>query len=623
MAAAAAANALFNSLTDRPTLLTFPTGGTPEVTRQFAEYRSQVEQCEWKADVQGKTPLWGWAANLDEYKLQMMPTPQRLRCDIGKWTVRQLGPFTSRGGEDWHEIFAGDIWDIERTGVVPAASALFASTVSDADLTTPGGQFVGYPIVHSHHSHIYPDPKYIDTYSYKSSALVNHADSACTPADGGEKCFLLYLPDGLSMQLNIPHHFFGMYNDQRPVNSPPRRWWVQVAMRVEPTNAGSRILGWREDTRKNDLYPFVMFTIPRYSQSVMWTTAHSPIEGRVVYHLIHTHLSTGWEEAWYIQGHANQLPKEIFPHDGRVCTGVWTPPANQTNDDMKVKIMQAMKARGMSFWCVNKHPDWSKWDPFGQNETSGYSMGNGVSIADDPIAKPGAAPMGDRHGTLRCFSDTLYKGQPITYVAFYDPRPQAGHTWTWGEESMGMHFHWTSYVDTGTVQDFKMHIQPDWFRLEDPDEFNQGAKCRAMGDYYAGLRPELKRGETLGENSFERWPTGSLALDEAEFGYIMGGIVPHPVIPDQIAAYTTNSSQTLASLLADRVPSDSPGGWRPVGVAPSRLVAKSPAASQPSSFESSSGSGPSLVPLAVFAVAAASVAVARAVVVSRRAGEML
>ena len=29
-------------------------------------------------------------------------------------------------------------------------------------------------------------------------------------------------------------------------------------LRVEPTNAGSRILGWREDTRKNDLYPFVV-----------------------------------------------------------------------------------------------------------------------------------------------------------------------------------------------------------------------------------------------------------------------------------------------------------------------------------------------------------------------------
>lgn len=215
--------------------------------------------------------------------------------------------------------------------------------------------------------------------------------------------------------------------------------------------------------------------------------------------------------------------------------------------------------------------------------------------------------MGDRHGTLRCFSDTLYKGQPITYVAFYDPRPSAGHTWTWGDDSQGMHFHWTSYVDTGTVQDFKMHIQPDWFRLEDPAEFDKGAQCRAMGDYYAGLRPELRRGETLGENSFERWPTGSLALDEAEFGYIMGGIVPHPYIEEQIAAYTTNTSSTLAALLGDRVPV----------VPPSRLVARSPAAS------ASPASASPLVPLAVFSVAAASVAVARAVVVNRRTSTLL
>ena len=101
--------------------------------------------------------------------------------------------------------------------------AVAVTGVMSGAVDATSGALLGSPPVHMHHSHVYDG--HIGLFAEW------HADSHCTSAEGGPRCYLLLLPEGVRMSPRYALAYEAELNDIRPAGSPPLEFYVEAMVR--------------------------------------------------------------------------------------------------------------------------------------------------------------------------------------------------------------------------------------------------------------------------------------------------------------------------------------------------------------------------------------------------------
>ena len=183
----------------------------------------------------------------------------------GAWHVQRVGPFVSTGGYDWWQIGWSDAGGLKEViDKHPEGVDIEASILIPVD---EDGKRIGHPPVHIHHIH-FVKPKSVrfrnimrgfcvsstgistapaldslikEQNCYNSSLYIEqHGDYQCVPEDDGIECLTSNYPSPrrLSEHLDLE----GELNDVRPFDSPPMKWYYQIALKWRPIQAEKRAL---------------------------------------------------------------------------------------------------------------------------------------------------------------------------------------------------------------------------------------------------------------------------------------------------------------------------------------------------------------------------------------------
>ena len=240
-----------------------------------------------------------------QFDVQPRGTPvltyRSCRCaeaDGSVWSIQRVGPITSRGGFDWHQMNGRDAFslgsELEAHGSIYMLEH-FMGTVST------NGTGIGYPPLHPHHIHLAPAESRL-RYEYVGAAPANpldfhrlllvldvHGDfmDCATPA----ACFTSMEPAGFARLVDVPLDLDLEVNDARAADSPALTWYLQLALRwaAEPVALATGLRPISQLTtlalsgddhnplRQSDLEGYLW--MPTHEPLLHWYTLSMPMEG--------------------------------------------------------------------------------------------------------------------------------------------------------------------------------------------------------------------------------------------------------------------------------------------------------------------------------------------------------
>jgi len=385
--------------------------------------------------------------------------------------IDRYGPFVTTGGEDWVSMWFSDLGGLSELPVVPGESlhltkgAFTPMTHFGADGTPdatpeflPSGDDVPvpHPPINPHHWHLNTGPNWDHRNEADQYVLYQaHSDNSQCKGIEGVGCYGFDLPEGLGFTVskdNRGKHMLwttGSWLDVRKPDSPPMWHWLEFSATVTskrmaaPVDAFAIIgvpwpmglqlsvpreeyLAYRADKKWVEHFNEMLFLIPPKGASLYWASIQGIATSdavkeqnladcaTIVSWRWHQHGRSMLKDMWLMRGTGEQLglPQMVASKEAHVevYTGMYLsgPPgnavslvdANVTVDAVKTHL----KATG-SYVCEFPltHPD--KWEPIAEDD-----FWPGVTGKEYP-----------RHVKLTCPAVTLYPGDALTTVSFYDP----------------------------------------------------------------------------------------------------------------------------------------------------------------------------------------------------------
>lgn len=264
----------------------------------------------------GKNPL---TVNGETVMMHQCKVPMPESEGGGAWHVQRVGPFTSTGGYDWWQIGWSDAGMISEVieKQHPEGVDIESAILVPVD---ESGQRIGHPPIHIHHIHFVRQngvrfrnqmrgfcvsstgttSKMLDSYTkeqncYNSSLyLEQHGDYQCTPEDDGVECLTTHYlnnPRRISEAMDLE----GELNDVRPFNSPPMRWYYQIALRWRPIQpektamSQQTIMAPGNVDRSDQLSRVMTFPTPTDAPRFMYYTGHFWGSGELIRNKLHAH----------------------------------------------------------------------------------------------------------------------------------------------------------------------------------------------------------------------------------------------------------------------------------------------------------------------------------------------
>lgn len=414
-------------------------GVTDELLHEWNLYAKTISTCAWHSAEPAKYNF-SMQVQVPFYPVgSFHKIIDRTRCRTASaqghdWTAFRLGPFRSSGGYDWHVVENRDLLEqvsFQRSIYVTGALQVFRSATN---------ALLGYPPLHIHHSYMgVHNPKQLQL------LLLNHQDSSCYDENGlGELCNFLSLPDGYAMRISTPISFQAIVNDVRASLSPLLSFFVEVAIRHKMfADVPRTLVQWRVNAKPISCFyckghPFPgTFALPQ-GDSVVWSSSIVPVSGTLLTFWLHSHVTLGLLEAWYIGSSAYLLG---LAEKEQQSSGFTLPyctkhsiPIGETLTEVKTHILRRIERDRMEFRCIHK--------------VIGYN-----------------ASFGDRQPMLKCSSAArvLVAGDYFTGVFFYHVPPSL--------VAPLQHIHYQGFVHTGNVSEYLV----DWTSVFPKDI---GTKCR-------------------------------------------------------------------------------------------------------------------------------------------------
>lgn len=356
---------------------------------------------------------------LDVHTSEYLPESNAMQSG---WKIWRIGPLQGYGGSDWSFVKYTNLLVPQRKVHLVAASVMTVDS---------NGHVIGYPPVHNHHSHIYvqgvdkSNPNW-----WRSPILLNHQDSACSPSSGGDGCFLYSFPPEFSIQVDESLDFSAAYNDVRQERQSPLQYWVEIAMAFD-SRARKPVELWsvyRYATYAGEPPPyFNTFQIPSFEDSAVWMEVRHRTSGRLLNLWMHTHITGGFKEAWFVAASLRTLGLETDIFQLPAC-GVFVPARhNLFLKDLKQHIEQHMTANSINVECIASVPR----DFNGQH--------------------------GDRQPHWNCSNATIYirQGTEMSAIAFFSPSMELPSA------PVEQHFHFQGYIYTGLNRTFVRTIDAE------------------------------------------------------------------------------------------------------------------------------------------------------------------
>lgn len=415
----------------------YPIRSARALSELYATLSKRIERCVWKENLPaeyGFDPRGRVAFRRDHIACHI--------CVIDQYIVSRLGPFVSKGGFDWHDAYHHDIFLLSESKELEK-DIFFLST----NFVALNGSILGYPPLHLHHSHLYPN-----TRNQFQHLLNAHQDSSCTADAGGEVCSSTWLEAGYSMKILDAVAFDLAANDVRALGSQPMSFYVQNVIGIQYGNQTLRsVVQWRMDSLPN--FPngpkcSMTFCIPADRGSIVWSTTTFPLSGRMVGMWVHTHPTHGFDELWYLDA-------------APIAMGILPPATSRT------ALM-----RGYLYADRDKQPtNVAHFGKTGFIDTNGLPLKKwkdafherfrrlGVRIRCAQTAVYYDINLGDRQPHLNCSdsSDRMQAGDIMTIIAFFDPL-----SWIPSPESKWypQHMHVQAYVAVEEATPYRVY--QDW-----------------------------------------------------------------------------------------------------------------------------------------------------------------
>lgn len=238
----------------------------------------------------------------------------------GGRVVQRVGPFESTGGYDWWQIGwtnVGLLKDI--LAHHPEGVDIINYIISPVD---ENGERIGHPPIHVHHVHVIPQPGvrtrnimrgicvrssgfalqtldeiFMERNCYNSSLFFEqHGDYQCKDEDGGLDCLLG--GDHNHRRITQALDVEGEINDVRPADSPPLKWYFQVAFEWKIVDQDDQPISQMTITAPGATTTFfdddqlrrtTTFPTPTFAEHMLWYRGQMRTDGILVRNKLHAH----------------------------------------------------------------------------------------------------------------------------------------------------------------------------------------------------------------------------------------------------------------------------------------------------------------------------------------------
>ena len=340
---------------------------------------------------------------------------------LGTWHTQRVGPFTSVGGYDWHQISWVDPAFISTAfpagGGTAGILGHFTGPV-DADGTTA----IGYPPIHQHHVHVVPAPHdvFLEPVARwtNNRLMVIHGDWGFESLGSGPMYTQLQAMGqeymGWQKLVDQTPSINLELNDVRTAGSDPMTFYYQISLRVaspqyldklpalsymKTHNVASQ-LTFGGQSAAVSTYPNLLAT-----DTHMWYSSKWPIASRLVSVYPHMH-QTVHQETFLFASTAQDLglgvdnpfqPERMSTASDQMMTG--------DNAQLRARVMAKAEEKD-SLVCSAKGR--------GQVFTGGYPVNTEKGTCFDRAAYP------------VCFTKTWAKHEPFTVLSLNGPNPDCG-----------------------------------------------------------------------------------------------------------------------------------------------------------------------------------------------------
>lgn len=206
------------------------------------------------------------------------------------WTLRRVGPFTTRGKENgvstwlqlkWHETFTQRYF----TG---RAFARYEGTMDEPQHT---GFPLGSPPIHVHHEHLSYTEGLPDFVPLLQSMNVNRIGACHGEQHGfGEEGALLNVYKSLPLGTGKPmgkHTYDNKLADTRDEGASPLSWFQEIGLRTTPVE--QKKIYHLTRFNQGSLFNNIQLVVPENAVSMFWLTFSMPATGHMITTWMHTH----------------------------------------------------------------------------------------------------------------------------------------------------------------------------------------------------------------------------------------------------------------------------------------------------------------------------------------------
>ena len=327
------------------------------------------------------------------------------RADGGSFTKDMIiGPITTRGGNDWTAIHYWELFDEE---AVPHRDLAIRGWRVRLLEGSPDGPELGYPPLHDHHTTVELNEPMDDGSMGAKGWVEQQADSQCSGEVDGFECHVhdlrakgAFIPTGTDWGIRE----FSLFNDVRPMHSPPLVWYFTVTIELEPREEETPLVQmgqymiqhwYRYGTQDNTL------DVPIGRDSFFFSQGAFLTGGTIVddtrYTHVHTHAQR-YHASYIIAASVEEMGLAKARYASRkFCSVVETASAGfGSNEEMMAYLEETLP----SFFSL-RHP--------------------GTKLLC--VARAGSARVGaydyDRRNSLECSGREFRRGQIYTSVGFF------------------------------------------------------------------------------------------------------------------------------------------------------------------------------------------------------------
>lgn len=330
-------------------------------------------------------------------------------------TIDRYGEFSGIGGYDWSVMTPKSVGDLTKR----LLDKSWAFVGGLAAPVYPNGTLIGYPPVHSHHTHVYPIQDHKErgrkvhgsTDDHHNLLLQTHGDTECLEEGGGLACFLTMLDPGTARVIDSTESGFTAefeLNDVRPKGSERMYYYFEIVVMLKE---------YVPDTVKRSTFMGIINPCVGRGPCT-YQMPLDPNSNMLAYHYVHgeggSDLSSGFMSNFVMHTHQTLMDSAFL---------------FLSKDDAAYKAVDAFRGDSrfpVILECLNGGQydlESAKEEIFARVEKAGGRLvceANKPTLALDMDPSSGAVHAYDKRPQLNCLKDPvpLNVGDVLTVVAF-------------------------------------------------------------------------------------------------------------------------------------------------------------------------------------------------------------